>query len=128
MCEALREIERHEPDELVAIHQGGGGVVIIEDWADPDGRKYRLEYQSTEDGEHAIAICRYNPWGGKGNPNAGVNYLDGHVAEDGFLCLAESTTRELEESPYDLDFAIRRARFWCTAFSHFKENGSWPDT
>ena len=34
---------------------------------------------------------------------------------------------KVEMSPYDLIFTITRARFWCTAFSFFKEQGWFPD-
>jgi hypothetical protein len=102
-------------------------AVMIEDHSDPDGRMYRLEYRSTSDGRKAIAYCIFNPWGGGGDPNAGEDYPTGHVAEDGFICLGGEAVHDLESSPYDLDYTIRRARYWCTAFSVLKENGEFPN-
>lgn len=102
-------------------------VVMIEDVVDPDGRLYRLEYRSTPEGDRALAFCLHNPWGFAGEPSGGEDYWDAHVAEDGFICLGDAAHRTLDESPFDLDFAIRRARFWCTGFSVLKETGSFPD-
>ena len=98
-------------------------VVMIEDHTDPDGRIYRLEYQSTRDGRHAIAWCRYNPWG---SPNAGEEYEVGHVANDGFICVGQESVRSVSESPYRLSYVIERARYWCTGFSVLQESGTFP--
>ena len=103
-----------------------GHVVVIEDVVDPDGRVYRLEYHATPDGRRAIAWCRFNPWATQGPPGVGTDYFVSHVAPDGFLCLGNPCERDLAKSPFGLDFAIRRARFWCTGFSVFMESGAFP--
>ena len=103
-----------------------GHLVMIEDVTDPDGRMYRLEYRASHDGLRAVAYCLYNPWGGPGNPNAGEDYLVGHARDDGFLCVGKESVDKLDESPYDLDHVIQRARYWCTAFSVLKETGVFP--
>lgn len=99
--------------------------VMIEDWSDPDGRIYRLEYQSTPDGRHAIAFCRFNPWG---SLNGGEEYEKGHVDTNGFLCVGLQSVKALQQSPYDIRYVIERGRFWCTAFSVLKETGEFPST
>lgn len=113
------------PNAVVATERGV--VVAVEDWCDSDGRPYRLEYRSTVIGHRANAWCLYNPWGVEGEPSAGADYFVAHVAPDGFLCLGVGTERKLENSPFSLDYAVRRARYWCTAFSVFRETGEFPD-
>ena len=103
-----------------------GHIVVIEDVIDPDGRVYRLEYHATPDAKRAIAWCRSNPWSPQGPVGAGTDYLVSHIAPDGFVCLGNPCERALAKSPYGLDFAIRRARFWCTGFSAFMESGTFP--
>ncbi len=125
MIRAKHIIRRHNRHALTA--EEGDYLVAIEEVSDTDGRMYKLEYRSTPDGRRAVAFCLYNPWGGLGNPSAGEDYLRGHVAEDGFICVGDGSDRRLEASPFDLDFTIRRARFWCTAFSYLKEHGSFPN-
>ena len=125
MNPALSVMRQFNPQALVGKEDGY--CVMIEDASDPDGRMYRIEYRSTADGGRAVAFCLYNPWGRIGMPAAGEEYTVGHVAADGFLCLGEDTTRELDCSPYDLEFTIRRARYWCTAFSVLKETGEFPN-
>ncbi len=106
------------------IGREGDLVVAIEDVLDPDGRMYRIEYRSTADGRHAAAWCLFNPWGGR---NGGARYSSGHVADDGFLCLGNDSTRRVDASPYNLDFVVKRSRFWTTAFSFYKETGEFPN-
>lgn len=103
-------------------------VSFIEDVTDPDGRMYRLEYMSTVDGRHAVCFCRYNPWAGRsGLINCGVPYTEGHISSSGFLCLgADHVNEDIETSPYELAYVVDRARYWCTAFSFFKETGEFP--
>ena len=126
MSPAEEVMRRMNPHGLTGEDEDGA-IVMIEDHADPDGRMYRMEYRSSPDGKHTVAYCRYNPWGVKGRPNAGAGYATGHVAEDGFLCLgAKHSGRKIADSPYDVAYAIRRARFWCTAFSVLKETGTFP--
>jgi len=101
-----------------------GAIVMIEDVTDTDGRFYRLEHRSSPDGRHAIAKCLYSPWGAV---NGGEEYSVGHVAEDGFLCLgSDHPGRGVEDSPYDIEYVIKRARYWCTGFSYLKEHGDFP--
>lgn len=103
----------------------GASLVHSEYHRDPDGRLYVLEYVSTPNARHAIVFCRKNPWGS--TPNAGVEYHIGHVASNGFLCLgSDHKSQRLLDSPYPLEFVIKRARYWCTAFSYFKETGTFP--
>lgn len=99
-------------------------AVMIEDVADPDGRMYRMEYQSTPDGQHASARCLHNPWGGlTGGEN---DPHRSHIFSDGALCMGQGRTGFLSSSPFDLAAVIQRARYWCTAFSVLKETGRFP--
>ncbi len=125
MNEVVRKMRTLNPNAVVG--EEGDYVVVIEDFSDPDGRMFRLEYRATPDAGRAIAYCLHNPWGMEGNPCAGEGYFEAHVAEDGFLCLGAASVLQLERSPYDLDYAVRRARYWCTAFSVFEETGVFPD-
>ena len=125
MNTAEQIIGRLNPNALAG--EIDGCTVMIEDVTDPDGRIYRLEYCATADGRRAVAYCRFNPWGEAGQPDAGESYEDGHVMENGFLCLGDDAVRELGKSPYDLEFTIKRARYWCTGFSVLKETGEFPN-
>lgn len=115
----MRQLNRNA---LVAREDGLD--VMIEDHADPDGRIYRIEYQSTADGEHAVAICRYNPWG---SVNGATEYTVSHVDTDGFICVGTQSIRSVPDSPYSLQYVVTRARYWCTAFSVLKETGIFPN-
>jgi len=124
MTQAEEIMRRYNRNALIGTDDDDA-ICMIEDWADPDGRIYRMEYRSTPDGQHAVGFCRYTPWGA--TPNAGEAYVKGHVAEDGFLCLGGAHPgHDYGNSPYALDFVIPRARFWCTAFSVLKESGEFP--
>lgn len=118
-------MRRMNPRVLVADE--GGNVVFIEDVLDPDGRMFRMEYRATADGRRAYGWCLHNPWGGRGNPSAGVAYSTGHVREDGFLCLGNGMTNSVASSPFSLEAVVQRSRFWCTAFSVYSETGSFPN-
>jgi hypothetical protein len=122
MSAAQRLMKRANRNACVGNENGVD--VMIEDVADPDGRLYRVEIQSTPDGNHAIAWCRHNPWGGV---NGGVGYTTGHVDSDGFICVGDQSIRALGESPYDLSYVITRVRYWATGFSVLKETGSFPN-
>lgn len=123
MTRAEQIMREFNPNALIAVDEDES-IVMIEDVKDPDGRFYRLEHRSTPDGERAISRCLYNPWG---EVNGGEEYDIAHVASDGFLCLGDDHEgRELEGSPYDIDYVIRRARYWCTAFSVLKETREFP--
>lgn len=113
--EILRRYNRN-----MLIGPDGDMVCGIEDHADSDGRMYRMEYISTPDGRRAVAYCRSNPWN-RSSPNAGEEYVAAHVSSNGHICAGSESTTSVSDSPYDLDFIIRRARYWCVAFSAFKE-------
>jgi hypothetical protein len=100
-----------------ALHaQEGAKEVFIEDVQDPDGRWYRIEYQCNPDGTNARAKVAYNPWGSNT-----YSYLQSHLSSSGDICLGTGMTST--SSPYDLKFAVQRARFWCTGYSFLRENG-----
>jgi len=99
-------------------------IIIIEDIDDTDNRIYRIEYQSNSEGTKAIAYCLSNPHGGT---NGGVDYPTGHVDSDGLLCLGGDSSRTVETSNYSLDFVMKRAKYWCIAFSVLKQTGEFPD-
>lgn len=103
-----------------------GVITMTEEVNDLDGRRYRLKVFSTPDGRHAVAFCLSNPWDPK-RPNAGRSYWEGHVDEDGFICLGDNSNRTLTASPFRTKFAVLRARYWCTGFSVFMETGRFPD-
>lgn len=114
---AFRVMQRMNPNGLIAAE--GRWICMIEDHADPDGRMYRLEYQSTPDGRHAIAWCRHNPWGS-------VN--DHHTLSDGLICIGSGAhSSNPANSQFDLETVILRARFWCTAISVYHETGEFPE-
>lgn len=116
-------MQRLNPNGLIGTDQDGA-VCLIEDVIDPDGRIYRMEIRSTPDGRRAAAYCRHNPWGAL---NGSTSYGVGHVAEDGFLCLGSGISGHgYTESPFTLEIAIARARYWTTAFSVLKETGTFP--
>jgi len=118
-------MHRLNPNALIGLENGT--EIMIEDWSDPDGRIYRMEYQSTPDGLHAIAFCRFNPWGEQGNVTAGVSALQGHVFSDGSICMGSGHSGSVRSSRYTLETVLQRGRFWCTAFSVFKESGRFPN-
>ena len=92
------------PKGLIGLENGF--FCMIEDHADPDGRLFRLEYQSTPDGRRAVAWCRYNPWG---------SVHDMHTTSGGLICIGSSAHGPTPAySSYDLNYVIPRARFWCT--------------
>lgn len=116
-------IDAFNPNAL-KVEQEDGTFVFIEDVADLDGRLFRIEYESTWGGEGATAFCRHNPWGGV---NGGQEFDVGHVANDGLLCLGDvHDIDHPEESPYSLDYVIRRARYWAIGFSILMETGRFP--
>jgi hypothetical protein len=104
----MRRLNRH-----AIWSREGGREVFIEDHRDPDGRWYRLEYQSDSQGRNAVAYCRYNPWG---TNTYGVH--QSHLFPDGRICLGNGE--------FNLEAAVQRARFWCTAYSYLREHGTFP--
>lgn len=120
-CPAVRIMKAF--NENMLIGEDGQFIVGIEDHFDePAGKLYRIEFQATRDGSHANAWVRYNPWD-PNRPNAGCDYYQGHVNSEGLLCLHANTTNDTSRSPFNLDYAVKRARFWCTAFSYWQETG-----
>lgn len=120
-CPAVRIMKGFNANMLIG--EEGPFIVGIEDHFDePGGKLYRIEIQSTRDGCHANAWVRHNPWD-PNRPNAGCDYYKGHVNSEGFLCLHANATHDTGSSPFNLDYAVRRARFWCTAFSYWQETG-----
>jgi len=103
-----------------------GYIIANEKFIDPDGREYELHYNTNCDGTNANAYCISNPWDST-NRSAGTDYFSSHIDNDGFLCLAENSCRATEESPYGLEYAILRARFWAVGFSSFMETGTFPN-
>jgi len=101
-----------------------GITLIMEDYRDPDGRIYRLEYHCSHDSRHALALCRFNPWGN--TPNAGVPFHIGHISPDGRIDLGRSYFGDKVHRCFDLKAAVLRSRYWCTAFSVLKETGQFP--
>ena len=117
----------HNANPNALIGQEGPYIVMIEHVTDPDGRMYNMEYQSTHDGHGAVAYCRYNPWSRSGKPQAGEDLLDCHVFSDGLICMGDDHSATPSDSPHNLQTVINRARFWCTAFSVFKETRHFPN-
>lgn len=127
MSNAYDIMTRANSNALIGMSDDGKYISIIEDVTDPDGRMYRMEYLSTPDGLHAVAYCRYNPWGGLGNPQAGADLLKCHCFDDGLICMGDDHCSIPEYSPYTLQTVISRSRYWCTAFSVLKETGRFPN-
>ena len=126
-CRA-RQIMRSLNPSAFAAAEGESAVFVEEHWdSETDRRTYKLEYRSTFDGSGAVAFCLYNPWGRRGKANAGVANHVGHIFKDGRLCLGSSHPSGPDTSSMDLETTVRRARYWCTAFSVLKETGAFPD-
>lgn len=112
--DAIRIMRGFNPHALEADEDGR--KVFIEDVRDSDGRWFRLEYRCRPDGSDATAWVLFNPWGGNPFP-----YEQSHLGSDGLICVGPSLHRQ--RSPYNLDFTVRRARFWCEAYSFYREHG-----
>ncbi len=116
----------HELNPQALVAWDGDHIAIIEDVTDPDGRMFRLEYESAPDGSRASGFCRSNPWN-RQEVTCGHGYSTAHVHPSGFLCLGRGySSRSLSASPFNLSDAVKRSRFWCTAFSVFMETGAFP--
>ena len=100
-----------------ALHsREGEREVFIEDVQDPDGLWYRIEYQCDPDGSNARAKVRHNPWGSNT-----YGYHQSHLSPGGEICLGSRITSL--HSPYGLEYAVKRARFWCTGYSFLRQHG-----
>jgi hypothetical protein len=91
-----------------------GWEVFIEDVTDADGRIYRLEYRCKRSGRSARAFCLYSPW-----PPASLPLTDSHLMPDRSIC----TSAQAHRGGDPLDYAVARARFWCTGYSFLREHG-----
>ena len=120
----MRRLNRHA---LIA-EENGTAIFIEEVWdSDEDQRIYRLEYRCTFDAQHALAYCLFNPWSRGNGPHAGVSVCQGHVFANGLLCLGRHHTDCVRRSSMDLLTTVKRARYWCTAFSVLQETGKFPN-
>ena len=93
-----------------------GHEVFIEDVKDPDDRWYRIEYRCRPDGSNAMAWLIYSPWNANPFP-----YTQSHLGSDNFICVGPGLSHT--SSPYDLDYVVKRARFWCAGYSYLREHG-----
>lgn len=122
---SVRQIVR-ELNPHARIIRRGDVFYVFEDVKDsdgPNGRYYSIEYKCTApDGAHAIAFCRYNPHAPT-DPTAGKSHMDFHVSGNGFICLGKGATEKLLASPFSLEEAIEKARYWCIAMSYALERG-----
>jgi len=110
------------------IERQGDEFVIVEDWVDSveDGNIFRLAYFTTPDALHAQAYCLENPFD-PSRPNGGYAYSKCHCHEDGNICIGHKKHRgKVKASAYTLEEAVRKARYWCTGFSHLHETGKFP--
>ncbi len=109
--DTMQRLNRH------ALHGSESGhEVFIEDVRDPDGRMYRIEYRCRQDGTGANAWVLHNPWG-----HDPYDYGDSHLSASGFICLGTGASHD--DSPFDLDTAVKRTRLWCTGYSFLREHG-----
>lgn len=117
---AYRILKRQNSNMLIASERKGL-LIGIEDHS-VESKIYRIEYESTLDGRGANAKILSNPWD-RSRPNAGTNYATTHINSKGEICIGKNVTSNTLSSPYDLETVIQRSRFWCMAFSAFKETG-----
>lgn len=92
-----------------------GRDIFIED-VEVQGRWFRLEYRCLPSSASASAWLLSNPWGANTFP-----YEQSHLRSDGMICIGAHY--DPDDSPYDLDYAIRRARFWAVGYSYLREHG-----
>ena len=119
---SLREVRhlmaRLNPDSQV-VPDKDGTLVITEDVFVEEGQpSYELRYLCSPDARKAVGHCLFSPGGLR------FSYTT-HLAVDGFLDLGGST-RVLTDSPLSLAAVVRRARWWCFAYSHFLRTGVFP--
>lgn len=98
-----------------ALHgHENGREIFIEDYNDADGRPYRLEYQCNPDGSNCSAWVRHNPWGDNPHPSTRC-----HLFSNGKICLPSGNS--------GLRATVQRGRYFCNAYSYFRENGTFPN-
>ena len=133
---ALAGLARYWVDVEVQIDRDNNIVYALEDYFDPDGRGYRIEYQCTLDGGKAISFCRFNPWDSSADhskPRCGTKATVSHIHDSGLICVGAGITSNLKNSArydhdhpevkFDLEYAINTSRFWAVDFSAFMETG-----
>lgn len=106
-------IARLNPNALPA--EENGRDLFIEDFP-VDNRWYRFEYRCLPSGSKASAWLLHNPWGGNQ-----YSYEQSHLRSDGMICIGPHF--DPDDSPFNLEFAIRRARFWAFGFAFLLEHG-----
>lgn len=104
-------------------------AILFLDIADSDGRWYRIEFQSSFDASHAVAIVRFNPWAtDRKDMTAGEHYEICHVDKSGVICMgAGHRGAAVEDNPFELEWVLQRATLWVNCFSFLKEHGRFPD-
>ena len=110
--DALTVIKLANSKALVHVDPDNETVCMIEDVGEP-GRYYRLEFQTTREGHKAVAFVRYTP--------VAVPPEMAHLSADAQLDMGYGWQR-LQDSSTSIAEAIFKARFWCTAHSHFMAN------
>jgi hypothetical protein len=111
---AIDIIHYANPKAFVHVDDQVGVVTMIEDVGVP-GKLYRLEFQTYLDGRKAVAYVRHSP--------EIIPPEMPHLSADGQLDLGHKWQR-LESSSTPIAEAIFKARFWCTAHSHFMANSN----
>lgn len=120
-------VHRHNPKMMLHVSKAKNRLHGLEDYSDTDGRLYRLEYISTLNGKHALGYVRHNPWS-PSDPSAGLADYQVHVYPNGAICLGKGfhTRKEYANSPFDMDYVIKRSRLWTNCFSYYQGAGRWP--
>lgn len=106
-------IARLNPNALSG--EENGRDVFIEDFA-VDNRWYRIEYRCLPSGANTSAWLLANPWGSNT-----FSYEQSHLRRDGLICIGPHY--DPDDSPFDLEYAIRRARFWAVGYAFLMEYG-----
>ena len=112
MIEAETIYKRFNESMLIATEQEND-LLGIEDFFDPEGRSFRIEYHSSFDGKKAYAICLFTPWL--------VSDLEQeNLLVDGRIWLGPNKSRDEENANGTegvLDWVIPRVRYWCVLAS-----------
>ncbi len=110
-CSAASVMRRLNPNCLCAIENGR--FVVIED-VPVEEHWFRLEYQCDLDGRHATAWCRSNPLGVDA-----FGAHQNHLLAGNQICLGTGS--------FDLDTAVRRARYWTLGYVCLRRTGEFPN-